>query len=170
MTSYRHNRSSQEESFMRQVTHRFEKRSIIHAPTEKIFTYLAEPANDARLQPLVIGVEDVNREQNAQGQPVIRYTSIERIMFGSLIPYHNRIHVVRTLDPQNNQVISDVTGQFGVRLRSVYTLKAVKNGTEVRETVDIQVSFLIARFVIQQAKSAHDQLFINLKNQMEQPG
>lgn len=145
----------------------FEYRYFVAAPAERIYAHLAEPENYIGLSPLVTAVRDIQRSTDAQGNPVVRYLSIESFRFLGVIRYDNPIRVTMTLLP--NRIISDVDSPFWVKVKFVFELQPEANGTWIHETVNATMPGIVRGFVIQQAQAVQQARAQILKQRLEPP-
>ena len=147
----------------------FKNSITVDASPHDVFEHMIVLANQVGLQPLIIGVQEISRGSDAQGQPIVDFYLVELIRLFKVIPYHNRIRVqmTTTTDKQIHYVVKSFPR---VRLWSVFEFVAEGSGTAVHETVTITTPNFVARFVEETAVAAHKTLLQNLKRRLENGG
>ena len=143
------------------------KSVFIAVPPEIVFAELSHPNNMLGLQPLVVEVSPVSREQDSNGNIVLSYQSVELFRFASLISYRNPIQVRSTLYPDQGKIVSNVKSRPNLDLEFMYDMVAVEGGTQLDLTVTYTAPSLIREFVLSQINMAQDGVLVSLKARLE---
>jgi hypothetical protein len=140
----------------------FERAVTIASPPGRVFEELAAPERFLGLQPLLRSVREVAGREGARC-----FEAVERVpLFAGLsLPSRLRVELVPADD--RTRVAFHTRAPLGIRLDGAFALRAVANGTEVRETVALRCARGLRGFVAPQAMRAQEALLANLKRRLE---
>ncbi len=144
----------------------FEKEIFVDAPPQLCSRIVFDPESFVRLHPLIQKVVDVSHGQDANGDPTCTFSPIDRLRMGPL-SFNLKYKVQMTLVNGGERIDFDTYSPGGLTLRSKIHFVPEGAGTRVREEVVIEVNALLAGYSVGQAKTAHDELFANLKKYAE---
>jgi len=144
-----------------------QKSTVIAVPPDTVYAELSDPQNFLGLQPLVIEVSPITRGQDAEGNTVLSYQSVELFRFGGVIPYRNKIDVKSTLYPNRLAMTSHVKSQPNVQLRFDYQISGVEHGTRLDLSISFTAPIVVRDFVLSQLNAAQDAVLTSLKARLE---
>ncbi len=126
-------------------------RYFVAAPPAVIYEHLADPMSYIGLSPLLTEVSAIRHETDGDGQPVIRYKTVEAFVWLGFVRYNNPLNVTMSLARPNERLVTQVNAPFNTRLRFVFEFTPAENGTWVSEQIDAQAPALVIGYVVQQA-------------------
>jgi hypothetical protein len=120
-----------------------------------------------RLAPLHPLIESIEELPTSDSMPrARRYRVVDRIPFG---PFRLRAVYTAALDPVTEREVHGHAWQSpGITLHSIYSLEATERGTHLIEHVRIEAPWILRRFVVAQARGAHEETLEKLKTLLEE--
>ena len=138
----------------------------INISPQVVYEHLSKPQNMVGLQPLLTHVENIQHHEH-NGKQSVSYNTVEAFRWLGLVIYKNRIQVQANFTNPPTQLNIVVYSFPNITADVEYRFTAQDGGTLVKETMQIQVSAWLAKFVTSQANQAQTALLANLKNRLE---
>ncbi len=138
----------------------------INRPVADVYDHLANPQSFLGLQPLLIEMSPV-RESTEHERVVREYETVEAFRLFGRIVYRNRIRVRTTLTDPPARLDTRVHSPGGVTLNVEYHFAAQSGGTRLTEIMHLEMSRLVAGFVVSQATQAQRAVLARLKARLE---
>jgi hypothetical protein len=136
----------------------------IEVPLANVHACLCDLERLAPLHPLIESIEGLPASDSMPRAR--RYRVIDRIPFG---PFRLRTVYTAALDPVTDREVRGHAWQSpGITLHSIYTLEATEQGTRLIERVMIEAPWILRRFVVAQARHAHEETLAKLKALLEE--
>jgi len=132
----------------------FEHSFVVDAQPDAIYRHLSDPNSYVGLTPPVVEVRDIRLGQDDDRHNIIEYVAVERFRAGKLLHWDSRSNVLLTLTRPGVELVSSVIGPGGVRLRARVTLDPAPQGTQVRETIEVNSPAPLRRFAVGRARAA----------------
>ncbi|MFF2522966.1 SRPBCC family protein [Streptomyces liangshanensis] len=127
------------------LTHRF----TVPAPRGHLVAHLGDPANYVTLNPYVTEVSGVHERDGA-----VEFTAIERIRLLGPVHRNNRLSLVIRSEADHSRTVYDVTSPGGITVRIATEFTETPGGTDVLDTITLDVPWPIRRFALRQARFA----------------
>ena len=148
---------------MKEVT--FQQEIYVAAAVEDTFNYLADRANQLKLHPLIIAVEELERGRDAHNQSFSVWQITDRVpMLGLSMKVKYQTKVTLSDAPS---ILHEANQAMGIKVRNLITFRAQGAGTLVQENVTISAPGLLLGFTVKQAQEAHRGMLANLKALLE---
>jgi ligand-binding SRPBCC domain-containing protein len=135
----------------------------IAAPIEQVFTFLAEPRHLVDLHPLIVGVKELPAEAAHTRKVEIR----DKIKLFGLWPIYKTYEALITVQEPNRSLLLETFTSPGIHVRNTITMKPEHGRTIVEEQVLVETPGYLTRFVMKQIRTSHDQMLVQLKQQLE---
>lgn len=139
---------------------------VIDRPVADVYDHLADPQNFLGLQPLLSEMSPI-RESTEHERVVREYETVEAFRLWGRIVYRNRIRVRSTLTNPPARLDTRVHSPGGVTLNVEYHFTAEGAGTRLTEIMHLEMSKLVAGFVVSQATQAQRAVLARLKARLE---
>ena len=143
----------------------FQQEIYVAAAVEDTFNYLADRANQLKLHPLIIAVEELERGRDANNHSFAIWQITDRVpMFGLSMKVKYQTKVTLSTAPT---ILHEANQAMGIKVRNLITFTPQGAGTLVQEHVTISAPGLLLGFTVKQAQEAHTGMLKNLKTQLE---
>lgn len=146
--------------------YKLEFQTNINASLQTVYEHLRNPQNFVGLQPLLTHVENI-QHQEQDGRQSVGYDTVEAFRWLGFVLYKNRIRVQTVFTNPPHQLNTVVHSFPNINIHVEYLFTTQGEGTLVKETMQIEVSAWLAKFVTTQATQAQTALLANLKNRLE---
>lgn len=135
----------------------------IKIPRESLHRFLCDLNNLVALDPLIASVEENEPVEDLPGARWYRVRG--KIAFG---PLSMPVTYIAALQPISDEVVCAYVWQSPkIRIRTAYHLRTTPRGTRLFENVDVEAPWLIRRFVVSQARRAHEATLLGIKRLIE---
>ncbi len=149
-------------------TTEFSLSTSIKAPLSRVYSILSTPTEFIGLQPFVVHCDVVHKEVDSKtGSLTYELYYIERLKIVGSLAYRNRIHVFMTANPSAGRIEFKVHSVPSVDLHSQYQISENPAGITVAQTVSISCPRLLQSYVVKMARTAQEQLLVNLRHRVE---
>jgi carbon monoxide dehydrogenase subunit G len=146
--------------------YKLEFQTQINTSPQTVYEHLKNPQNFVGLQPLLTHVENIEHEEK-DGKQSVSYDTVEAFRWLGIVLYKNRIHVQTVFTNPPHQLDTMVHSFPNITIHVEYIFTPQNEGTFLKETMQIEVSAWLAKFVTTQANQAQIALLANLKNRLE---
>jgi hypothetical protein len=136
----------------------------LHAPRDRVRSFLCDLHNYRDLHPLIVAVEDLAAD--AARPKARRYRITDRIPFG---PFGVTIAYTAAIEAQGpGRVRAEAWQTPGIHLTTEYELADLGyRGTRLVERVSVEAPWPLRRFTIRQARAAHRTTLDRVKELLE---
>lgn len=140
---------------------------VVVEPAE-VYAHLLEPENQLGLQPLLTGIEAIERDRDEAGRQRSRFETVERFRLAGALSYDNRIRVECIGLELDRRVGFTAWSRPGIVVHSEFLLETIGGGraTRVVESLEIEAPRLLLGITLRIARRAHAQLVENLRIRM----
>ena len=145
----------------------FEQDMFIAAPPEIVQAQLARLMTDIKeMHPFVIATQHVKTTTSPDGMPVQHYRVRDRMKLGFWkIEFTYRVDMTVSA---NGKLTSNAYQSPGIHLYNMTWCEPERQGTRVREYIEITAPLLLMNPTYKGAVSAHKELFVKFKARVEQ--
>jgi hypothetical protein len=144
------------------VIHRFERAIVVHAPLDRVFAELSEPACFLGLQPLLTEIREVDAEPGVRA-----FQAVERVPILGPIAWRNRLRVELRPHIAEDRVATVAHAPLGIRVEAEFALTRESAATRVRESVVLRCPRWLGGFTVRTAIAAQEALLANLARRLE---
>lgn len=145
----------------------FFEQDIFIAVSPTIVRKFLETLNEhTKIHPLIIRIQQMESTNAADGLKVDHYRVRDRMKQGPFtLQFTYRVDMsIHT----NGEIISDAYQSPGIHLHNVTSCEEENDGTLLRERVEITAPYLLIKTVQQQGLQSHKEMFVRLKQLLEQ--
>lgn len=143
----------------------FELDTFIEVSPAVVRDFLTTLHNQIKIHPLIVKIQQENSTTRQDGVSVDHYRIRDRMKLGPFtIQFTYRVEMSITA---TGEIISDAYQAPRIHLHNTTWCLAERNGTRLRERVEIKAPGLLIQTVYQQGKQAHEKSFENLKRLLE---
>ncbi|WNR44031.1 SRPBCC family protein [Paenibacillus roseipurpureus] len=141
----------------------FHNSITILASAAEVYAYLINPMHLPDLHPLIIGVNPLPSERPGSKRVEIQ----DKIMLFGRLPFYKKYEASFTPVEENRKLILETFTSPGIHITNTIVLEELGNETLVEERVSIEVSALLAKFVMKQIEFSHVEMLHALKKKLE---
>ncbi|GLV56794.1 hypothetical protein KDH_36330 [Dictyobacter sp. S3.2.2.5] len=144
----------------------FEQDIFIHASPEEVKTFLSTLDNHTQIHPLIVNIRHTHTSTAPDGTTINHYVIRDRMKQGPfLMTFSYRVEM--SINAQGT-IVYDAHQTPGIYLHNTTQCLAEGGGTRVKERVEITSPGLLAKTVYTQALASHQEMFIKLKQLLEE--
>ncbi|GCE03387.1 SRPBCC family protein [Dictyobacter aurantiacus] len=144
----------------------FEQDIFIHASPEEVKTFLSTLDNHTQIHPLIVNIRHTHTSTAQDGTTIDHYIIRDRMKQGPfLMTFSYRVEM--SINAQGT-IVYDAHQTPGIYLHNTTQCLAEGDGTRVKERVEITSPGLLAKTVYTQALASHQEMFIKLKQLLEE--